>query len=726
VKSTFFSYFARLKTAVIQAPDAQAGRLMLWVPVALGAGCAAYLSLPFEPLWMVVGGAAIVSGLCVGWLKPFPVVRNLAWLMLVFVLGVALCKGRAERVAAPVLSGTETSFFVDGLVLDITSQDSESPRIVVAPLRLSGLSARQTPIRLRLGLRQSEPDLRPGQRIRAFAILHPPAGPSMPGGYDFARSAWFDAYGGVGFIPGKIEVSDAPEVSGRLGRLMALNGFRWELTQTIVGKLEGQWGQGTRIGGFAAALVTGHQAYLAPDLVRDMRDSGLAHILSISGLHMAIVGGFSFFLSRALLALIPSLALNYPIKKWAAGIGIVTVGVYLAISGAPAPAIRAAVVAIVAFGAILIDRRALSLRALALAAIIVIGLTPEAVFEVGFQMSFCATAALLALAETVRPVPKAISVPIWVRLWQGGWRWVGLTVAASTVAGLATAPFGIFYFNRAQIYSLPANMLEAPVTGFIVMPFLALGTVLGQTPLGPPLLSVSGAGLYVIDRIATTIAGWPGAVAEVTSPPGMAMLVSFAGVLWLCLIRGSARWVGMIAACAVLYWPKVTPPDIWLDPQGANAAIVTAKGAYALRPKVQQYGYEKWSAHYHLARDEDSLAEQYVCKAYVCVPTEKALYAVGFAFGNQPPDIQRLEALCRHSQLVVIRSRIDVWPVACQGVNHITRADFQRLGAMELRRQNGQWQIRASEPQRGQRPWTGRLRAYSVIIESEQRSHFLF
>ncbi|MFT4091974.1 MAG: ComEC/Rec2 family competence protein, partial [Asticcacaulis sp.] len=631
------------------------------------------------------------------------------WLILVFMLGMALCKARTERVEAPVLSGEDSQFYIDALVLDITGQDKENPRIVVAPLRMSGLSADNTPIRLRLGLRNPDPELKPGQRIKAFAIVHPPAGPSLPGGYDFARSAWFDAYGGVGFIPGRIDISEAPEVSDRLRRQMCLNGFRWQLTQTIVAKMEGQLGQGTRLGGFAAALVTGHQAYLEPDLVSDMRDSGLAHILSISGLHMAIVGGFSFFLSRAIMALIPPLVLNFPVKKLAAGFGILTVCLYLAISGAPAPAIRAAIVAIVAFGAILIDRRALSLRALALAAIIVIILTPEAVFEVGFQMSFCATAALLALAETVRPVPKEISVPVWVRFWQGGWRWVRLTVVASTVAGLATAPFGIFYFNRAQLYSLPANMLEAPVTALVVMPALAIGTTLSGTPLGQPFLYISGLGLHVVDRISMGIANLPGAVAVVASPPDIALLLSFAGIVWLCLIRGTARWIGLVAAFAVLYWPRISPPDIWLDPQGANAAIRIDQETYALRPKVQQFGYEKWLEHYHLKTEDTLLDQHYICKSYVCVPTSKAEYEVGFAFGNQPVNIQRLESLCRESQLVVIRSEVHTWPAACEGVNRITKPDFQRLGAMELRRTEGQWHIRASEPLRGQRPWTRRL-----------------
>ncbi|MDC7681846.1 ComEC/Rec2 family competence protein [Asticcacaulis sp. BYS171W] len=692
------------------ALSAQAGRLILWIPVALGGGCAVYLSLKVEPaLWMALGLVAVCGALVWG-LRRFsswPYVANIAWLFLAFSVGFTVCKARTERVAAPVLSSVETQFRIEAVVIDIIGSDTDKPRLLVAPLRMSGLSPEGTPIRLRLSLRQMPEGLAPGQAIRTFAIVNPPAAPNIPGGFDYARTAWFDAIGGVGFVPGKVVQIATPPMPGRLKRMVTLNAWRWQITRHIVGVLDGQAGQGTRLGGFAAALVTGHQAYLAPQLVEDMRDSGLAHILSISGLHMAIVGGFAFFASRAGLALIPAVALRYPIKKWAAGFGIFAVIVYLAISGAPAPAIRAAVVAIVAFGAILLDRRALSLRALALAAIVVLCLMPEAVFEPGFQMSFCATAALLALSESLPSVPKELSVPWWVRAWQGFWRGIWVSIVASTVAGLATTPFGIFYFNRAQMYGLIANLLEAPITGFVIMPALAVGTALSATPLGTPFLWLAGWGLSLIDRIAGFVAHLPGAVAAVSSPPDIALLLSFGGVLWLCLIRGKARWFGMIAALAILYWPREKAPDLWLHAEGANAAFQIDGKAYALRPKVQQYGYEQWVKRYSLTPDEARLAQDYQCKSYVCVPTGTAPYSVGFAFGKKPPKVENLEALCRSAKLVVLRSEIDTWPDACIGVNRITAADFKRLRAMELNRNpNGTWSIKAAQPLRGHRPWS--------------------
>ncbi|MDC7696027.1 ComEC/Rec2 family competence protein [Asticcacaulis sp. DXS10W] len=459
----------------------------------------------------------------------------------------------------------------------------------------------------------------------------------------------------------------------------------------------------SRMGGFAAAMVTGHQAFLAPDLVEDMRDSGLAHILSISGLHMAIVGGFAFFACRGALALIPVIALRYPIKKLAAGVGMVAVALYLALSGAPAPAIRAAVVAWVAFGAILFD----SLRALAIAALIVLLLMPEAVLEPGFQMSFCATAALLALAEVSRNPIRELDVPWWVRGWQGMWHGLKVSVLASTVAGLATTPFGVFYFSRAQMYGLISNLLEAPITGFVVMPALAVGTVLSATPLGTPVLWVAQQGLSVIAAIAGFVADLPGAVLTVAAPPNLALALSTAGVLWMCLIRGQMRWVGLLAALAVIYLPREAAPDFWLDAEGSNAAIRVDGTAYSLRPTVRQYGYQLWLKHYALSDAPLRSAQDYVCKSYVCLPAATAPYRLGFAFGRKAPKPEQIEALCQSADLIVLRSQVIEWPGVCARVNRITASDFERLGAMELTRTKSKdWHIKAAQPLRGRRPWT--------------------
>ena len=712
--------FLKNRTADVLA--LQAGRLFLWLPVAFGAGAAAYLGLLVEPalLWLLApAGAAAAVSVLVWRFNISRYVFNFMMLLSVFLLGAVVCKLRAEHVRAPVL-GTETNqYMVQAFVMDIVSPSADQPRLLLAPIAIRGLRPEATPLRLRVSLRPGTLEatgIKPGDAISVFAILNPPPSPNMPGGYDFARTAFFQGVGGVGLAPGQPRSMEPPPHEWQLSAVMTLNRLRWTITQKLVADTAPQMPNGRAIGGFAAALVTGHQAFIPQPLIQDMRDSGLAHILSISGVHMAIVGGFIFFTLRLVMAAIPWLAVRVPVKKWAAALSIVCVLLYLAISGSPAPAVRSAVVACVAFGAILVDRRALSLRALAIAAIVVICLTPEAVIQPGFQMSFSATAALLALAEGMKPPMREISVPVWIRAIQATARGIWLSLLASMVATAATTPFAIAYFNRFSVYGLLSNLFEAPVTTFVVMPSLALGTTMSATPFGWLFLRVAGAGLWIIERIAAITADLPHAVITWPSAPAYVLPISFLGLLWVCLVRGKTRWVGLIAASTILWWPRVPPPDIWVDAEGGNAAVRTAAGAYVLRSKVRQYGFEQWTQHYGIAvLDEGKRNENYACKGYGCVPLGQP--RVGFWFSNKPPKPARLNELCQASDLIVLRNPMGDWPAECARVNRISAADFRRLGAMELTRTKKGWAIKAAQPLRGKRYWSSPSEAEGSVSD---------
>jgi ComEC/Rec2-related protein len=245
----------------------------------------------------------------------------------------------------------------------------------------------------------------PGDRISVSALLNPPPPPSAPGAYDFARDAYFRGVGGVGLAlgePVQLQRREADLPSG-LRLQIGVNAFRWSLTRRLVDQL------GPDRGGLAAAMTTGHEAFVPPAQVEALRAAGLAHIISISGLHMAIVGGFVFALVRLTVALAPALALRLSGRKLAAAAGGVAVLGYLVLSGAPDPAVRSAVTAFAAFAAILADRRAISLRTLALAATLLLLIRPEAVTQPGFQMSFAATAALVALVTPGTELPAVVA-----------------------------------------------------------------------------------------------------------------------------------------------------------------------------------------------------------------------------------------------------------------------------------------------------------------------------
>jgi len=697
---------ARLTDAL----EAQSGRAFLWLPVAFGAGAATWLYLPVQPaLWTILAPALGLAALSL-LLRRFQAPAFILVFMnvfLVFSAGLSACALRSDHVQAPVLPSDRTAYTVQAFVIDDLTSSAEHRRLLLAPVRMDGVAPEQTPLRLRISLKPgTNLDVHPGDAVSLFAILNPPPAPLIPGGYDAARTAWFQGIGGMGFVPGEIRKIDIQPVSFRLKLILWINRLRSQLTRRVHDAIAPVFKDGDALGGFAAAMVTGQQTYIPETFIASMRESGLAHILSISGVHMAIVGGAVFFSLRFCLALWPWLALRLSIKKLAAALSILAVLAYLALSGAPAPAVRSAVVATVAFGAILCDRRALSLHSLAIAAFVVMLLTPEAVVQPGFQMSFAATAALLALAEVHRAPIRELHVPGWVRAIQSAIQGFRLSLQVSLVATAATTPFAVAYFGRVSLYGLLSNLFEAPVTA-AVMPTLAAGTVLSATSLGTLLLRLAACGLWLIARIAGAVASLPGAVLNWPATPGYVLAIAFAGVLWTCLIRGRARWLGAVAALAVFWWPRLPASDVWIDATGGNAAIRSGAQAYVLRPRAKLHGFEQWSRRYGLkALDTGARDRDYTCSGYACTPRPDAGIRIGFWFSNKPPKPEVLDGLCRKSTLVVLRSPETEWPEACHGIRHFTGDDFHRSGAMELTQAGASWSVRAAQPLRGHRPWS--------------------
>jgi competence protein ComEC len=340
------------------------------------------------------GGAVVAVALWLGArARGLPRAVTLPLMLLMcLALGLAAAKVRTERVAAPIAPAWSGRRRSRAGCWTSTVRARTATAWWSRRCRIRGLEPEATPIRLRATVKGDPPP--PGTPVRLFAILNPPPAPASPGAYDFGRNAFFEGMGGVAFALSPTRPAVLPEAPWRLRLAMRINGVRFGLAQRIVDRL------GPRTGGVAAAMVTGHETWIERDDLDAMRDSGLAHILSISGLHMAVVGGFVFFLSGWALRPMPWLALRVSGKKVAAVAGLIAVGTYLVISGAPPPAERAAITYSIAFIAILLDRQAITMHALAVAALIVLALQPEAIVTPGFQMSFAATAALVALVES--------------------------------------------------------------------------------------------------------------------------------------------------------------------------------------------------------------------------------------------------------------------------------------------------------------------------------------
>lgn len=693
---------ARINRFLADQITAQTLRWRLWTPVAFGAGCATYFAFRTEPaLWPLLVFAGSASGAWViGRRLHLARVWSLPLLMLAcFALGLAAAKLRTDAVAAPIAPALDAPTVIEGWVVDVDSPGAAGPRVIVAPVRIRGLAPEQTPVRIRATVRDADPP-EPGQAIRLFAILNPPPAPASPGAYDFGRTAFFQRIGGVAFSLDETRSAVLPEAPWRLRLVMRINALRFDLAKRIVAR------QGERAGGVAAAMTTGHEAWLDPAEVDVMRDSGLAHILSISGLHMAVVGGFAFFLVRFLVALWPGLALRVSGKKVAAWAGLLAVGTYLVVSGAPPPAERAAVTASIAFLAILLDRQAITMHALAVAAFVVLLLQPEAIVTPGFQMSFAATAALVALVEAWPRRPREISAPWPILAVQRVGAWIGAAVLASLVAGAATGPFAMQHFNRSAMYGLAANLATAPLSDFIIMPMLALGALLEPVGLGAPFLWLASKGIEVMLATGEWVAGLPGAVRTIASAPDIVLPVAFIGVLFCCLWRGPLRWLGLPLACAVLIWPRAPTPALWIGDGGLQAAWVEDGRATVVRPGVRQFAVDVWTRRRGLEAVERPV-EDWTCGRFSCAPETSG--PVAMWWGRRAPTVEQLNGLCRTASVVSVRTVVRALPPSCAGKLVLDGLDYARGGAVELKREGpaaaNRWRALWVSDVRGDRPW---------------------
>lgn len=682
----------------------QADRWTLWTPVALGLGAALYFVLPCEPQsWIALVCAALVAGLLLFAARHGGGRGVTAALVLAAcaIGGFGAAKVRTDRVKAPIAPAGGEPQRLEGWIVDVAAPGQGGQRLLVAPARIGDWPASATPIRVRVTLRSGYIPA-PGEPISLLAVINAPPPPASPGAYDFARDAFFDSVGGVGFALGPPATWETTQKAPwRLRWTMRVNALRWSLTQRIVDGLGPS-------GGLAAAMTTGHEAFIPKEQVDDLRAAGLAHIISISGLHMAIVGGFAFAAARLGVAAWPWLALRVPGKKLAALFGLAAVVGYLVLSGAPPPAERAAITASVAFGAILVDRQAISLHALALAAMAVLLLQPEAVTEPGFQMSFAATAALVALAEIwPRPV-KEINTPWPIRLVQGAGTWTAASLAASFVAGLATGPFAMQHFNRVSTWGLLSNLATAPISSFLMMPGLALGAALTPFGLGQAPLAVAGFAIDLMNRVAHIAANAPYAQLVVASGPAWTLAAAFLGLLWLCLWKGPLRWAGLPFALAVTLVPRPAPPDAWVSADGAAVAVRAGREAVLFRPDVKLFGAELWARRRGLVplETEAERDRSFECDHWSCAAGAEAPLRIGAAWNvKRPLKPGRFAQICATSEVVILRN--DFAPESCPAPLVLTGPDFAKGGSAELYRQApGRWRVVWAQDLRGRRPWT--------------------
>ena len=546
----------RFRSSTASGLSENEDRRLLWAPVAFGCGVAVYFSLSSEPPFPVVLACLAVSAAVLVAARYYAPGRGPVVLALVLALaGFATAQYRTITVDAPVLARETGPVFLTGRVISI-EPTRKGARMSLADPAFERRMPGATPEIARIHVRNDVAGILPGDTVRMRAILRPPSEPSLPGGFDFARKAYFERIGAVGFALGDVErVSAAADrsVRERISRL------RHHLTQRILA------GSNADVGPVAAALLTGERRAIPEDVLADMRDSGLAHLLAISGLHIGLVAGLIFFAVRLLLALIEPVALRYPIKKIAAVSAVVGAFSYLLVSGATIPTQRAFLMVSIVMAAVLLDRTAISLRLVALAAGLILLVSPEALMSASFQMSFAAVIALVAAYEAAAPKTA--------RLRQRGGifssrlaLFVAATVLTTVVASLATAPFAVYHFNRVALFGLAANMLAVPVMAMWIMPTGVLSMMLMPLGLESWGLALMGWGLKALLWVAGFVAGLPDAVALAPPMPVFVLAAIVLGGLWLCVWRGRIRLLALpVLAGAVAAAALVRPPDLMVD-----------------------------------------------------------------------------------------------------------------------------------------------------------------
>lgn len=699
---------------LLAAAQAERERWVLWLPVLIGIGVWGYFALPLEPGlgWLGLSPACALLAFCLrqtGWRLPLIVA-------LLSVLGFNAAQLATWRTMTPLLQRQSYIPDLTGRVVTVepapngvTLQLDELTS--VTPLR-EGL-----PPQVRLKLRQPIADApEVGSMVALGATLMPLSEPVSPDAYDFRRQGFFNGIGAQGFARGAVRVVAPPPETA--GLLLWIEGLRGTIAKRVAERLQGDTAQ------IATALLNGAQSGISPATLQAMRASGLFHILSISGLHLAIVAAFLFVGLRRLLALSATLALHTPIKKIAAALALLILPFYTLLVGEPVPAVRSALMTSLVLLAVLVDRQALSLRSVALAATALLLVVPQAMLGASFQLSFAAVTVMIAGYETIRRLRqpglgRKAERPRWLQLVAALWGHGGGIALTSLLAGVATAPLTLFQFQQANWYGIVANMLGIPLTSFIIMPAGFLAYFLMPFGLEAPALALMGWGIDRLIDLAAFVGAWPGATLAVSVFPTYAFAMMLAGGLWLCVWQRRWRLLGIVPVMLGIMLALLAPrPDIMIAPEFANCAVRLDDDSWLTRQGgeknfvIKQWQQQAGAAEFvNLAEAPET--EQMRCDALGCLYQAKGQNVL-FA-----QDAAALSEDCGMADLIIT----PMWQQPCAQGKTVDGARLKWRGATSVTlRSDGAPVIHSVRARWGARPWSPGWKRGEGLIRQTVRS----
>ncbi len=680
-------------------------QLPLWVPVGLGLGIACWFVLPNRSSWLALccislalacGTAVLPAG---GRLRRAVIAGGMlvcAGCLLIWMKAALVGERPLPRAIFATVTGEVRS------ISPIPAQGMI--RVMVHPVNAPAL-----PRKIRVNIEQS--DLPPGAgngAVLRFRIrLMPPAPPAVPGAYDFAARAYFQGIGATGRALSPVEVvrpsSESPTLRARL-------------FAHILGRVDGP------AAGIAAALATGDQGAITEADADAMRRSGLAHLLSISGLHVTALIGAVIFLLMRIMALNRRAALNWPLMLIAA-IGGATAGIgYTLLTGAEVPTVRSCVAALLVLGGLALGRDAITLRLVAAGALVVLCLWPEALMGPSFQMSFGAVVAIIALSEHPRFRAFAAARD------EAAWRKLFRVVAAMLLTGMAVElvlmPIALFHFHKAGLLGSFANLVAIPLTTFVVMPFEALALLLDLAGLGAPAWWLTGKALDLLLLIAHAIAASPMAVILRPALPSWLFGVMALGGLWCLLWRSRWRWLGLVPLCLGLVVIIVSPkPHILVTSDGRHVAVRASNGNMALlRDRAGDYVRDTLAESAGYGGDMDAISRlpQARCSLDLCalhLGAGNRIWHILITRSDVMIEKARLMRDCKAADIAISDRRLPLW---CQPRwLKVDRRTLSQTGGLAIDLDKAA--VRTVHVQGDEHPWIIHLRQ-TVTRQPEHRA----
>lgn len=659
------------------------GALFHLIPVFLGAGSVVYFLMDYEPIFAPIIFLVVAFSLGTALASERPVLRAVMMAGALSATGTLAAKFETFRQET-ILLGDQITTRVTGRILSI-EKVGRGYRAVVEIISTEKPVLKYQPERMKITLRKAPFGLQAGDGIKALFLLRPPTGPVRPGSFDFAFDSYFDRIGATG-----ISLSDVEKAEIASASFFARSGFWFERQRTIIAehvrrRITGQSGE------MSAALITGLTGGIDADTNEAMRVSGLAHVTSISGLHMALVAGVVMGFVRLLLAAFPAFSSHYPTKKIAALLAFFASFAYLLLSGGGVATLRSFIMLGVMLIAVMFDQAALTMRNLVISAIIILIVVPHEVMGPSFQMSFAATAALIACYQmyTERRIRLLHLDPLEHRFWPKAWRqalmfFVGLA-ATSLIAGTATAIYSAYHFNRIAPMGLFANLAAMPAVSIIVMPMALLSVLLMPFGLDGIPLYLMGKGVDVMLNVADRSAALSPLGASGLMP-GNALLAFTVGLAVFCLLISRMRLLALplLALGGFLTFTRILP-DVMISEDAKLVAVLGGQGEMAVnRDRPSRFTSENWQRAYLastlvLPKEDAELSKKFECSESYCVAENQRGLRIAHV-----EDRDILNAACIDANLVIAAFPVPKWGCGKTGAYLISARDLARKGSAEV------------------------------------------